>query len=388
LGNATTTSSSSPVVVSGLNSGTTAVSITAGGDDTCALLANGRAECWGDNAYGQLGNGTHTASSTPVMVFGLTNAVAITAGGDHSCALLSNGTAKCWGDNFYGELGNGTTTNSSIPVVVSGLTNAVAITAGAGGHSCALLASGTVMCWGNNEYGELGTGSGAGGFSSTPLVVGSRTDAVLTNVVAIRAGAYHSCASLANGTAKCWGDNEYGQLGNGTFSQLSFVPVVVTGLTSVAAITAGAWHTCASLANGTAKCWGENVFGELGNGRTGPQMCGSFACSTTPVVVSGLTSVAVLTAGGGHSCAVLTNGAAECWGLNNYGQLGNGKFTNSLTPVVVWALTNAASITAGGSHSCVLLANGTAKCWGLNKHGQLGDGTIINRSIPVNVTGL
>jgi alpha-tubulin suppressor-like RCC1 family protein len=104
--------------------------------------------------------------------------------------------------------------------------------------------------------------------------------------------------------------------------------------------------------------------------------------------VSGLTSGAVLTAGGGHSCAVLTNGTARCWGLNNYGQLGNGTTTSSLTPVVVWALSNAAPITAGLNHSCALLANGTAKCWGLNKHGQLGNGTTTNRLVPVNVTGL
>src|SRR5205814_1376766 len=148
-----------------------------------------------------------------------------------------------------------------------------------------------------------------------------------TNAVAITAGERYSCALLANGTAKCWGDNFYGELGNGTNTSSS-IPVVVSGLTNAVAITAGGGgHACALLANGTAKCWGENEFGELGNGRTGPQMCGSFACSTTPVLVSGLTSGSVLTAGGGHSCAVLTNGTARCWGLNTYGQLGNGTTT-------------------------------------------------------------
>src|SRR5207237_3456335 len=129
------------------------------------------------------------------------------------------------------ELGNGTNTSSSIPVVVSGLTNAVAITAGGGGHACALLASGTAMCWGNNQYGELGNGTATS--SSTPAAVGG-----LTNAVALRAGAYHSCASLANGSAKCWGDSEYGQLGNGSCCNYSARPVSVTGLTSVVAITA------------------------------------------------------------------------------------------------------------------------------------------------------
>ena len=121
--------------------------IAAGGSHSCALLANGTAKCWGLNSSGQLGNGTTTNASTPVVVSGLSTAVAITAGGAHSCAVLANGTAKCWGANGSGQLGNGTTTNASTPVVVTGLSTAVAIRAGSA-HSCALLANGTAKCWG------------------------------------------------------------------------------------------------------------------------------------------------------------------------------------------------------------------------------------------------
>src|SRR5207248_2224560 len=163
-------------------------------------LANGTAKCWGLNTPGQLGDGTTTNASTPVVVSGLSTAVAISAGGNHSCALLANGTAKCWGYNGSGQLGNGTTTDASTPVVVSGVSGgSTAVAIGAGGnHSCALLANGTAKCWGANAFGQLGNGTNT--HSSTPVVVTG-----LSTAVAIAAGGNHSCALPANGTVKCWG---------------------------------------------------------------------------------------------------------------------------------------------------------------------------------------
>jgi alpha-tubulin suppressor-like RCC1 family protein len=211
------------------------VSAGGGGDFSCALLQSGGVDCWGDNAFGQLGDGTTTGpdycagfacSSTPVAVSGLTNATAVSTGYSHSCALLQSGGVDCWGINSSGELGDGTTTGpdcagscSSTPVAVSGLTNATAVAVG-NSHSCALLQGGGVDCWGDNQVGELGDGTSTGpencgldaaGCSTTPVAVSG-----LTNATAISAASGNSCALLQGGGVYCWGDNQIGQLGDGT----------------------------------------------------------------------------------------------------------------------------------------------------------------------------
>ena len=270
LGDGTTTDSFTPVAVSGI---TNATAIAAGFSHTCALLAGGTVDCWGENYNGELGDGTTTDSFTPVAVSGLTNATAIATGSDHTCALLAGGTVDCWGDNRYGELGDGTTTASFTPVAVSGITNATAITAAAGGdHTCALLAGGTVDCWGYNETGQLGNGTTTD--SSSPIAVVG-----LTNATDIAAGWSQTCALLAGGAADCWGDNGNGELGDGTTSNSS-TPVAVSGLTNATAIAAGSGETCVLLAGGAVDCWGYNNYGELGDGTT--------TDSSVPVPVEGL----------------------------------------------------------------------------------------------------
>jgi alpha-tubulin suppressor-like RCC1 family protein/lysophospholipase L1-like esterase len=346
----------------------TAVAISGGGTHSCALLGDGTARCWGDNNWGQLGDGTTTSRSTPVAVSGLTGAVAISAGAYHTCALLGDGTARCWGGNYRGQLGDGTTAYRSTPVAVSGLTGAVAISAG-WDHSCAVLGNGTAWCWGWNGTGQLGDGAAAD--RSTPVAVSG-----LTGAVAISAGWEHSCAVLGNGTARCWGDNDWGQLGDGTTADRS-TPVAVSGLTGAVAISARGNHSCALLGDDTARCWGRNDWGQLGDGTT--------ADRSTPVAVSGLTGAVAISAGGNHSCALLGDDTAWCWGTNHYGQLGDGTTTNRSTPVAVSGLTGAVAISAGWDHSCAVLGNGTAWCWGANYYGQLGDGTTTNRSTPVAV---
>jgi hypothetical protein len=189
--------------------------------------------------------------------------VAITPGERHSCGVLDDGTARCWGDNAYGRLGNSTTgDHSNVPVTVAGLTDAVAITAGER-HSCALLDDGTARCWGDNTGGQLGNGT-TGGHSNVPVTVAGLTDSL-----EIAPGSLHSCAALDDGTARCWGRNLHGQLGNGTTGGDSNVPVTVAGLTDAVTITAGSFHSCAVLDDGTARCWGNNSYGRLGNGTTG-----------------------------------------------------------------------------------------------------------------------
>jgi alpha-tubulin suppressor-like RCC1 family protein len=311
-----------PVAVPGI---TNAIEIAAGGAHVCALLADGSSKCWGDNQFGELGIGYTSKDSTPVQVSGIANAIAITAGDADTCALLSGGTIDCWGANIYGELGNGTTTNSSTPVPVSGITNAIAVTAGYA-STCATLSSGGVDCWGYNGYGELGNGTTTN--SSTPVSVSGITTASAAAVPAV--GAFHACAPLSSGGVDCWGYNEQGQLGNGTTSRDRLTPVAVGGITNATTVAAGYFHTCASLSTGGARCWGENPFGELGNGTT--------TNSSTPVAVSGITTATGVAGGEAHSCTRLIGGGVDCWGDNIDGQLGNGTTTSSLTPVTVTGL--------------------------------------------------
>jgi alpha-tubulin suppressor-like RCC1 family protein len=199
---------------------------------TCALLANGTVRCWGSNSVGMLGNPTPGVSKTPVTVTGLSGVTTIAAGDQHTCALLRAGSiVKCWGLNNAGQLGDSSLhgSNSATPVTVAGLTN-VATLAGGVEHTCALLANGTVKCWGGNVYRQLGNGSITGTPSPTPVQVTGIAGGTLTGVRSITAGTYHSCALLAvAGGVVCWGRNSNGQLGNGSTATAS-PPVAVSGL--------------------------------------------------------------------------------------------------------------------------------------------------------------
>ena len=190
----------------------------------------------------------------------LSGATTIAAGGYYTCGLLTGGTVDCWGDNYYGELGNGTTTDSSTPIAVSDLSGVTAITAGVG-HTCAILTGGSADCWGENAEGDLGDGTVTE--SNTPVPVTG-----LSNSTAIAAGYYYTCALLTGGSADCWGSNYYGQLGNGTTTELSMIPVAVNGLGEADAIATGGFHACALLTRGTVDCWGDNATGDLGDGST------------------------------------------------------------------------------------------------------------------------
>ena len=349
--------------------------VTAGEEHTCALLTDGTAKCWGWNYFGQLGNGTKTDSFTPVVVSGLSDATAIAATADHTCALTKGGAAKCWGQNSGGRLGNGTTTDSSVPVEVSGLIGGTAIAAG-GAHTCALFSDGTAKCWGYNSFGELGSGTTVN--SSTPVTVLG-----LSGASAIAAGGYHTCALLMGGAVKCWGRNEYGELGNGTggtFNSYSRIPVDVLGLSDATSIAAGGSFTCALLTGGTARCWGANGYGALGDGTT--------ANSLVPVDVLGLGGATAIAAGQWHICALPAGGTVGCWGYGGDGELGNTTMVNATSPVSVSGVNGVTALTAGWHHTCALLTGGNIECWGANSHGELGDGTTTNSDTPVTVTDL
>ena len=321
--------------------------------------------------------------------------VHVSASGAHSCALLPDGTLSCWGYNEFGQLGNGTTVDTSTAVAVAGITGATAVSAGHH-HTCALLGDGTVRCWGANQFGQLGDGTATTDTTPVPVAVGG-----ITTAVAVTTGAYHACALLADGTVRCWGYNEFGQLGNGTTVDTPS-PVGVSGLDPAAAVTAGGFHTCALLPDRSVRCWGQNIFGQLGDGSSitflvSAEVLGLTPLysstippgshSRTPVKVSGIGTATAVTAGGFHTCASLSDGSTKCWGENDYGQLGDGRNSNSSTPVGVTGLDPSAAVSAGAWHTCALPPDRSVRCWGRNFAGQLGNGTVSNSSTPVAVTG-
>jgi alpha-tubulin suppressor-like RCC1 family protein len=339
---------------------------------TCLLDSGGNVTCWGNNQYGQLGDGTTKDRPTAVAVSGLGSGVsAIAAGGAHTCALLDKGPVMCWGNNFFGQLGDGKTALAQpTPVAVSGLDGGVRSIAAGGsldffGHTCALLDTGGVECWGENIHGELGDGTTRE--RHTPVPVSGLSSGVSAIALEIGRGFPYTCALLDSGGVKCWGDNIFGELGDGTTTE-RHTPVAVAGLsTGVQGLAAGGDHACALLSSGGVKCWGANGFGQLGDGTT--------TFRRTPVAVSGLSGVQAISAGDSHTCALLDGGGVVCWGENESGQLGDGTTTDRHTPVAVSGLSSGVDgIAAGSDYSCALLAAGGFKCWGSNAYGQLGNG--------------
>jgi alpha-tubulin suppressor-like RCC1 family protein len=324
---------------------------------------------------------TSTASAEPEVIPTATPAAVstISVGPIHSCAVTASGAATCWGYNADGRLGDGTTYDSALPVPVVGLGSGVTAIAAGVSHSCALTAAGAVKCWGANNWGQLGNAS------TTDSAVPVQVSGLTSGVVAVATGFGYSCAVTGTGAARCWGYNGTGQLGNGSTTGSS-VPVQVTGLTSgITKISAGSGmlaHSCAVTAAGAAVCWGANGDGELGDGT-------DYSYSLGPVAVSGLsTGVRDIDAGNSHTCAVTQAGAARCWGYNAYGQLGTGTAFTSFVPLGVIGLDSGVGrISAGLDHTCAATTGGV-RCWGYNGEGQLGDGTTDNRSTPVVAAGL
>ncbi|MGB2762761.1 MAG: hypothetical protein WBC21_04510 [Minisyncoccales bacterium] len=372
LGDGTTIGRTTPVQVKGVGGVgdlDNIFAVSTGGGQTCALKNDGTVYCWGKNDHGQLGDDTIIDSTTPVQVKGvggvgnLDNISVVSGGGTFTCALKNDGTVYCWGCNSQGQLGDDTIIDSTTPVQVKGvggvgnLTNISAVSGG-GAHSCALKNDGTVYCWGSNSClwpffcaGVLGDNSIVA-HSTTPVQVkGVGGVGNLTNISAIGAQWANTCALKNDGTVYCWGDNDSGQLGDGTTTHRR-VPVQVKGV------------------------------GGVGN-------------------LTNISAVSTASSGGDYNCALKNDGTVYCWGMNDYwwgipcgGQLGDGTITDSTTPVQVKGvggvgnLTNISAVSTGFIHSCALESNGRAYCWGCNNGGQIGDGTSGNtRTTPVCVKG-
>lgn len=426
LGTGSVQVSATPVDVTGLASGISAIS--AGSNQVCAVTSSGGVKCWGWNANGELGNGTTTNSSIPVDVTGLSGVTALAAGStqgstgpSYTCALTSAGGVKCWGGNALGQLGNGSLADSSVPVDVVGLASGVSAISAGGSYTCALLSAGGVKCWGGKSSVPVDIAGLAGAVTSisvaddrssacavtsdgavacwdnaapTAVADPSLPGDVRTIVVAATSGTKHICVLTRGGAVKCLSSTTgagYVEISGLTLagSASSAPPPSAAVSGNATAIAAGFGHTCAITKAGGVKCWGLNTKGQLGNGSTGFN-------SPVPVDVVGLASgVTAIGAGNGYSCALTSAGGVKCWGSNEVGQLGNGATTNSLIPVDVTGLGSgvtaiSVSQTYGGQSAqgttCALTAAGAVKCWGA---GMLGDGAAIPGSnTPIDVTGL
>jgi alpha-tubulin suppressor-like RCC1 family protein len=346
--------------------------VTAGNRHTCKLSFSGAASCWGDNEFGQLGDGTTTDRQTAVLVSGGPSFAALSAGGLHICGLTADGAAYCWGSNEFGQLGDGTTTNRSSPVLVSGGLSFAAVSAG-GSHTCGVTTQGAAYCWGWNSKGQLGDGTQTNRSSPAPVLGGLSFLTLTTGDAATEAGGEFSCGITTTGTY-CWGRNFSGQLGDGS-GETQLTPVPVAGNVSLAAVSAGGSHACALTAGGAAYCWGTYALGN-GNGAT----------RFTPTAAAGGATFLVVSAGGHHTCGITTAGTTTCWGHNESAQLGDGtRAEDRENPVTVLGGLSFVAVSSGGWHTCGVTATDEIYCWGDNTYGQLGDGTRTSRTTPTPV---
>lgn len=370
-----------------------AVVVTSGATHSCALFEGGTVRCWGSNAVGQLGNGTTIDTTTPVDVVGISNATQVAAGAITTCALLDDpappvgGSVVCWGYGGMGALGNGSYLNSSLPVQVYGIQDAVQIAVG-GQHACALRAAGTIRCWGNKSPGQLGNFADAVPPFTPVDVIG------IADAQTVSAGAFQTCASRTGAWIKCWGLNLDGQLGSLPGAN-SVVPVEVPGLDTPIQVDAsrfdndyGGSHACAVDNGGAVECWGENLYGEVGDGTRDNT-------DRPPTQVAGVLNAYKVTTGRDHTCSLSAAPTAgvRCWGSNGNGQLGVPK--NPLdfgswiyTPSLVQGIDGVTQVSAGSQHTCARLSGGAVKCWGDGFYGQLGNGQSADSFAPVSVVGI
>lgn len=369
-------------------------SVSAGKDHTCALDVNGKAYCWGHT--GQVGvrdfSGknflTPIAVATPNEGNELTFS-SISASDTHTCGVTTQGGVYCWGYNQDGKLGNNLTTWSDIPVAVltprDGSKSKYTSVSSGGRHTCGLTSDGTAYCWGNNEYGELGNNSTTN--SSIPIVIADSTDGNVLRFSDISAGENHTCGLTLTGKAYCWGYKMTSVIADQFQKKPVAAPVLANGTSlSFASISAGNNHTCALTKTGAAYCWGDNYQSKLGISSTiSPDV---LVAVSAPLNSASLKFLSI-DAGNSHNCGVAVGGSAYCWGSNENGVLGNSNSKESGNPVVVTdkgkQTISFLSISAGGRHTCVLSTSYKTYCWGRNDYGQLGNGTAQNSSTPIAV---
>jgi len=404
------------------------------GSYMCGLREGGTAWCWGDNTYGELGDGTTVSTTAPGQVGGDSDWAEISAGERHTCAIKTDGSLWCWGYNVNGELGVGDTlphlaptrvgsdndwrtiaagvstcglrsddslwcwgSNSTWQLGIGSVTapqpSPVQVGAGASWaslarplwHTCATRHDGTLWCWGHGDYGSLGTGG------TNDRTVPARESTLGTDWVSVATGgtanASTTCGVRTDGTLWCWGANDWGQMANEAFqavaSGVQADPIQVGSLTTWASVAAAAQHVCASRDDGSVWCWGRNTQGPLGSG--GPVI------KATPQELAGSwVDVDLAPYGSGFACGVTAGGALSCWGVNDEGQLGNGATTpafGSLPTTVTGGAGSWTQAALGSAHACALGGGGTLWCWGANDQYQLGDGTKTPSATPLQIPG-
>lgn len=348
------------------------VQIGIGANHTCAVTGGGLIYCWGHNSSGQLGDGTTVDRLKPVPVQGgALRFRRVTAGSHHTCAETIDRKAYCWGNNYWGQLGIGTSGAGRLtPVPVAGGRIFRLVEAGFL-HTCGVTVA-EAYCWGDNLAGQLGDPGSTGFTRNTPVRVAGGLA-----FKAIDPGANHTCGLTTSSRVFCWGDNSFGQLGDGT-TGYHLVPGPVAGNRLYKQVRAGSLHSCAISDDDKAYCWGDNFSGSIGDGTTVRRLF--------PTAVSGGRSYQELSAGASQNCAVDLSRHSWCWGNNAFGALGDGTTTNRLVPVATRGGLEFVGLKAG-VHSCGVTAVGQVHCWGRNGSGQVGDGTTTNRLRPSLVGG-
>jgi alpha-tubulin suppressor-like RCC1 family protein len=349
---------------------TPASNVSTGVYHSCATTGAGTF-CWGTNESLQLGTESTEISTLPVEAGGDSpGLVSVSTGYVTSCGLDTGGRAFCWGSNVRGSLGTGDTTDeTAVPVPIGGTLRFTSISVG-GLHACALNAQGRAYCWGFNGFGQLGDGTTTD--RPTPAPIGGPV-----RFAALRAGYVHTCGVTGSGLTYCWGLNEFGQLGDGTQEDRA-VPTRVAGGERFTSVATGGLHTCGVRVDQSVACWGYNAFGQLGIGTPEAQL--------SPASLSGDVRLTTLSAGGLHSCGLTSQGAALCWGYNRSGALGDGTDVDRSTPVAVQTTgVSLAAVSAGLHHTCAITTDGRPACWGFNQFGQVGDGSTLDRFRPQEV---
>ncbi len=356
--------------------------IVAGWYQSCAQTNTNAGLCWGSGTFGEVGNLTNTDINVTLQNVEVSGLVLddITSEFAHACASGTGIEARCWGWNAFGQLGDGTQTSASSGVLVVNNTGAnyTAIDAGYE-HTCALFDSAQVWCWGRNDHGQLGDGTAtdaltmvsAGGFAQD-LSAGQYHTCII-----------NTGSGIGDGDAECWGRNEWGQVGDASNVSRSTRVIVSSRSRRYTSISTGDFHSCAVQSAtagtdgrpaGTGWCWGLNNQGELGNG--------TFTDANEPVEVAGGLTWSVIDAGDDLTCGITTDDDAYCWGSNNFGQLGDGTYFDSNTPQLVLGGNAFAQIDAGFRHTCAITTGGAPFCWGSNRRGEHGNGTVDNRLTP------